>query len=224
MSMYYSVTAEVQELTPEFSHVPIQKQAELNEKQQELKRFNPNDWSVDDFEIGKPIGRGKFGHVYLAREKKSKYLVALKVIYKHQLCKLGHEKTLEREIEIQSHLRHKNITRLFGFFWDEKKIYLVLEFATGGEVYQELLKSPNKRFSEDKAANYISQVIDALMYLHSKHVIHRDIKPENLLNCNGTIKLSDFGWSTHTPENNRNTFCGTLDYLPPEMVNRTAYN
>ena len=55
-------------------------------------------------------------------------------------------------------------------------------------------------------------------------MIHRDIKPENLLNCMGTIKLSDFGWSTHTPENNRTTFCGTLDYLAPELVSRKSYN
>lgn len=116
--------------------------------------------------------------------------------------------------------------RLYGFFWDDKKIYLILEYATGGEVYQELLKSPEKRFNESKSADYIYQVIQALKYLHSKNVIHRDIKPENLLNCMGTIKLSDFGWSTHNPTNddNRKTFCGTLDYLPPEMVGNKNYD
>ena len=59
---------------------------------------------------------------------------------------------------------------------------------------------------------------EALFYLHSKHVIHRDIKPENLLNSSGTIKIADFGWSIHAPTNKRQTLCGTLDYLPPEMV------
>ena len=69
-------------------------------------------------------------------------------------------------------------------------------------------------------------MILALKYLHSKNVIHRDIKPENLLNCMGTIKLSDFGWSTHNPSDNdnRKTFCGTLDYLPPEMVANQNYD
>lgn len=86
------------------------------------------------------------------------------------------------------------------------------------------MNSPNRRFDEAKAADYISQTIEALMYLHSKKVIHRDIKPENLLNCNGTIKLSDFGWSTHSPDDKRKTMCGTLDYLPPEMVHRQSYN
>ena len=63
-----------------------------------------------------------------------------------------------------------------------------------------------------------------MKYLHSKKVIHRDIKPENLLNCQGTIKLSDFGWSTHSPDDRRRTMCGTLDYLPPEMVNSQKYD
>ena len=129
------------------------------------------------------MGRGKFGHVYLAREKSTKFIVALKVLIKRQLVKNKVENQLRREIEIQSHLRHDNICRLYGFFWDEKKIYLVLEFAVGGELFKELQQSPNGRFSEDKSTNYIWQVIQAMKYLHSKQVIHRDIKPENLLNC-----------------------------------------
>ena len=119
-------------------------------------------------------------------------------------------------------MRHNNICRLYGFFWDEKKIYLILEYATGGEVYQELVNE--RKFGEEKSAEYIYQTIQALKYLHSKQVIHRDIKPENLLNCGGTIKLSDFGWSTHSPDDRRNTMCGTLDYLPPEMVQKNRYD
>ena len=64
----------------------------------------------------------------------------------------------------------------------------------------------------------------ALKYLHNKHVIHRDIKPENLLNCLGTLKISDFGWSIHAPSSKRKTFCGTLDYLPPEIIENRAYS
>ena len=100
--------------------------------------------------MGKPLGRGKFGHVYLAREKKSKFIVALKIMYKSQLIKGNVQHQLRREIEIQSHLRHDNILKLFGFFDDEKHIYLILEYAAKGELYKELQKQG--RFDETKSA------------------------------------------------------------------------
>lgn len=174
-------------------------------------------WCLDDFEIGKPLGRGKFGSVYLAREKATKYIVAVKVLQKSQLEKAGVEHQLRREIEIQSHLRHKHILRMYGYFWDAKRIYLILEFSPGGELYKKL--TSKGRFSEAKSARYIADLSRALHYCHKKHVIHRDIKPENLLiGAQGEIKIADFGWSVHAPSSRRNTLCGTLDYLPPEMV------
>merc|ERR1711865_734698 len=174
-------------------------------------------WSLADFDIGKPLGRGKFGNVYLAREKKSKYIVALKVLFKSQLQKAGVEHQLRREIEIQSHLRHANILRLYGYFYDATRVYLILEFAAKGELYKQLQKV--SRFAEDRGSNYILQIAKALRYCHQKHVIHRDIKPENLLlGIKGDVKIADFGWSVHAPTSRRTTLCGTLDYLPPEMV------
>jgi aurora kinase len=89
------------------------------------------------------------------------------------------EHQLRREIEIQSHLRHVNILRLYGYFFDNKRIYLILEFAVQGELYKMLTKAT--RFDERTAAKYTLQLAQALDYCHSKHVIHRDIKPENLL-------------------------------------------
>lgn len=97
-------------------------------------------WELTDFDIGKPLGRGKFGNVYLAREKKSHYIVALKVLFKSQLAKAGVEHQLRREIEIQSHLRHTNILRLYGYFYDQSRVYLILEFAQRGELYKDLQK------------------------------------------------------------------------------------
>ncbi|GJP42793.1 hypothetical protein CLOM_g2324 [Closterium sp. NIES-68] len=180
-------------------------------------------WSLEDFDIGRPLGRGKFGSVYLAREKKSKFIVALKVLFKNQLQESQVEHQLRREIEIQSHLRHPHILRLFGFFYDEKRVYLILEFAAGGELYRELQKS--QQFSEQRAATYILSLAEALIYCHSKHVIHRDIKPENLLiGSDGEVKIADFGWSVHAPNSRRQTLCGTLDYLPPEMVEGASHD
>ncbi|CAF0724373.1 unnamed protein product [Brachionus calyciflorus] len=174
-------------------------------------------WCLNDFEIGKPLGKGKFGNVYLAREKKSLYIVALKVIFKHQVQKAGCEHQLRREIEIQSHLRHPNILRLYGYFYDDSRVYMILEYAPKGELYN-LLKSVGK-FDDEQAATYIHQLADALSYCHSKKVIHRDIKPENLLlGIYGDLKIADFGWSVHAPSSRRTTICGTLDYLPPEMI------
>ncbi|GIL80494.1 hypothetical protein Vretimale_16076 [Volvox reticuliferus] len=174
-------------------------------------------WTINDFEIGKPLGKGKFGNVYLAREKQSKFVVALKVLFKSQLQHSNVEHQLRREIEIQAHLRHPNILRLYGFFYDKEKVYLILEYAARGELYKELVASSH--FDERTSASYILSLARALHYCHTKHVIHRDIKPENLLvGLNGELKISDFGWSVHAPSNRRKTLCGTLDYLPPEMV------
>lgn len=97
-------------------------------------------WQLGDFDIGKPLGRGKFGNVYCAREKKSKYIIALKVLFKNQLSNSNVEHQLRREIEIQSHLRHPNILRLYGYFYDDTRIYLILEYAAGGELYKLLQK------------------------------------------------------------------------------------
>ncbi|ORY77263.1 kinase-like domain-containing protein [Leucosporidium creatinivorum] len=175
-------------------------------------------FSLASFEIGRPLGKGKFGRVYMARTKtEPKYIVALKCLHKEELVKAKVEKQLRREIEIQSHLAHPNILRLHGYFHDEKRIFLMLEFAGKGELYKQLHKCHH--FSEKRSSRYIAQMTDALAYLHRKHVIHRDIKPENLLlGIDGELKIGDFGWSVHAPGNRRTTLCGTLDYLPPEMV------
>ncbi|XP_020822492.1 aurora kinase B isoform X1 [Phascolarctos cinereus] len=172
---------------------------------------------IDDFEIGRPLGKGKFGNVYLAREKNSQFIVALKVLFKSQMEKEGVEHQLRREIEIQSHLRHPNILRLYNYFHDRSRVYLILEYAPRGELYKELQKSHT--FDQQRTATIIEELADALIYCHGKKVIHRDIKPENLLmGLRGELKIADFGWSVHAPSLRRKTMCGTLDYLPPEMI------
>ncbi|CAL8100943.1 unnamed protein product [Orchesella dallaii] len=182
-------------------------------------------WTLNDFEIGRPLGKGKFGNVYLAREKKSRYIIALKVLFKKELQRANVEHQLRREIEIQTHLRHRNILRMFGYFHDESRVYLILEYAPGGELYKLLTSQPHKHFTEEASANYIFQLASALSYCHSKNVLHRDIKPENILiGTDGEIKIGDFGWSVHAPSSKRETVCGTLDYLPPEMVEGRAHD
>mmetsp|Transcript_26344 Transcript_26344/g.49207 ORF Transcript_26344/g.49207 Transcript_26344/m.49207 type:complete len:152 (-) Transcript_26344:372-827(-) len=134
------------------------------------------------------------------------------------LAKTNVEHQLRREIEIQANLRHRNILKLYGYFHDKRKVYLMLEYAAGGEVFAQL--AAEGHFTEEKTARYISAIAGALDYCHSKNVIHRDIKPENLLlGTDGNIKIADFGWSVHSKgDSKRQTLCGTLDYLPPEMI------
>lgn len=182
-----------------------------------IEQPQPKNFHLGMFEIGKPLGKGKFGRVYLAKERSTGFVCALKVLHKSELQQGKVEKQVRREIEIHSHLRHPNILRFYGHFHDSKRVFLILEFAGKGELYKHLRKE--NRFPEWKAAQYIAQMAAALKYLHKKHVMHRDIKPENILvGIHGEIKISDFGWSVHAPNNRRNTMCGTLDYLPPEMI------
>ncbi|KAK2589491.1 spindle assembly checkpoint kinase [Conoideocrella luteorostrata] len=187
-------------------------------KQPAVKQFH-----LGMFEIGRSLGKGKFGRVYLARERQNGFICALKVLYKTEIQQGRIERQVQREVEIQSHVRHPNILQLYGHFHDRKRIFLILEFAGKGELYKHLRRA--NRFPDRKAAQYIAQMASAPRYLHRKHIIHRDIKPENILvGMYGEIKMSDFGWSVHAPGGRRLTKCGTLDYLPLEMIDPKKYD
>lgn len=181
---------------------------------------------LSDFEIGKVLGKGKLGKVYCVKHKASGLICAIKVMSKEDLKTLKLEKNFEREIEVQRDLHHPYISRLYNFFHDDTNVYLILEYAIHGELYQLLRK--HRRFDDITASKYIYQVSRALAYLHSQGIIHRDIKPENiLLASNDTVKLSDFGWSVKSllkAQDRRLTICGTLDYLPPEMVESKGHD
>lgn len=223
-----SIVANSNKETPDGGQPDVQKPTENGQPQPDGQRPTENgqpqpeekkEWQLSDFDIGRPLGRGKFGNVYLARERKAKFVVALKVMFKKQIQANKVEHQVRREIEIQSHLRHPNILRLYGYFHDAIRIYLILEYAPKGALYKELQSQPNKRFDEKRTAGYIMSLADALSYLHERSVIHRDIKPENLLlGHNGELKIADFGWSVHEPNSARTTLCGTVDYLPPEST------
>ncbi|XP_074594070.1 aurora kinase C-like [Brevipalpus obovatus] len=181
------------------------------------------EWTRNDFHIGLSLGKGRFGDVYLSREIKSNYVVAIKVLSKSEIIRRNLLHQLRREIEIQAHLRHENILRLFGYFHDASDVCLVLEYAPNGQLYKVLEKKG--RFDNETAAVYIYQVVDALKYCHARHIIHRDIKPENILiGYHGKLKIADFGSTVYSPSTRRRTLLGSLDYLPPEIVSHQPYD
>jgi len=181
---------------------------------------------MNDFDIGRHIDSGKFGRVYLVRCRRTQMLCAMKSLSKRKAVEQRVERQVEREVNIHYNLRHANILRLFCYFYDRKKIYLVLEYAAKGNLYKHMRHQQPPRFREPVAAYYMSQICRAVQYLHKQCVIHRDIKPENmLLTLDNVVKLADFGWSVHCPQSSRReTFCGTLDYIAPEVVDSEEYD
>lgn len=188
-------------------------------------------FTMDDFSFSKePLGRGKFGVVYKVREKASRKLVVLKVIEKRAVLEEDVISQLRREVEVHCRLIHPNIIRMYAYFHDVDRAYIVLEHANGGTLYERLSRLPDKRLPEAIAASYVRQLCEALRFIHGKHVIHRDIKPENILLHTPVkggpeiLKLCDFGWSVaQRVESRRITLCGTVEYLPPEVVDGAEY-
>jgi hypothetical protein len=182
-------------------------------------------WLIEDFTLGKPIGKGKFGNVYLAKQTKTKHPVALKVLFKAPMIQQKCIHNLKREVEIQCRLIHQNIVQLYGYFHDSKSVYLILEYVQNGELYKSIAKN-NGFVDEEKCISYMKDIASAVSHMHARHVIHRDLKPENvLISENGALKVADFGWAVHAPpmKSVRFTFCGTPEYLAPEMISQTGH-
>lgn len=179
------------------------------------------EWSMSDFKIGKPLGCGRFGKVYLAKEIRTsfQYLIALKIQQKKMLIESETMINFKREYDIQIKLKHPNIICLYGFFHDEQCIHLLLEYAPNGDLYKKIADGP---MADGLAATYIYQITRGLEFIHSKCIIHRDIKPENILiGYWGEAKIADFGWANFSNELSKKeekSLCGTIDYLSPEMI------
>ena len=173
----------------------------------------------------KQLGTGSFGRVFLVSHNETKELFALKTIEKRKIMTTyGKLDIIYSEINIHSKLSHQNIIKLYNMYEDDETINIIMENAPNGNLYQ-LIKKEKNGFSESKAFDYFIQVINAVYYLHSNHIIHRDIKPENLLLCeDNKLKLCDFGWAKELSLENRSTFCGTMEYMAPEIVGSENYD
>ena len=170
------------------------------------------------------LGVGAFAHVYLVTHKYTKKKYALKIINKHKLIQAyGDCNLIYNEIEIHSKLNHRNIIRLYNKQETEDEIQILLEYAEKGNLFNLIQKSNG--LDEFQAYQYFIQTVNAVHFLHQNNIIHRDIKPENiLLGENGLVKLCDFGWAKELTINKRSTFCGTMEYMAPEIVESEKYD
>ena len=173
----------------------------------------------------KQLGSGSFGRVYLVEHNDTKKLFALKVVDKRKLMvSYGKLDIIYNEINIHSKLAHENIIKLYNIHEDNENIDIIMEYAENGNLY-ELISNEKGGLSESKAFDYFIQVVNAVYYLHNNNIIHRDIKPENILIGNDNkIKLCDFGWAKELTLENRSTFCGTVEYMAPEIVGSENYD
>ncbi|KAJ0101280.1 hypothetical protein Patl1_06742 [Pistacia atlantica] len=180
----------------------------------------------EKFEVGRLLGQGNFGKVYYGRNLNTGQSVAIKAIDKEKVLKVGMIEQTKREVSIMKLVQHPNVMQLYEVMASKTKIYFVMEYAKGGELFSKVAKG---RLREDKARNYFQQLISSVDFCHSRGVYHRDLKPENLLlDDNGILKVSDFGLSALAESKRQDgllhTTCGTPAYVAPEVICRKGYD
>jgi len=185
----------------------------------------PEKVTFEDFETLKVIGRGGFGRVLLVRKLDTKKVYAMKVLKKAAIAARGEVEHTRTEQSVLSKLDCPFLARLHWSFQTEDSLYFIMDFINGGELFHHLSKE--KCFPEDRARFYAAQIIAGMEYLHSHGIIYRDLKPENILLSNkGNVVMTDFGLSKEglTASDSRTaTFCGTPEYLAPEIIKGDEY-
>lgn len=180
---------------------------------------------LDDFILLKVIGKGSFGKVMQVRMKTDGKIYAMKVLKKENIIKRNQVEHTRTERQVLGYIRHPFIVGLNYAFQTKEKLYFVLDYCAGGELFFHLGKLG--KFPEHRACCYAAQITLALQYIHELDVIYRDLKPENvLLNDKGNVMLTDFGLSKegiHSNFSGAHSFCGTPEYLAPEILNRAGH-
>ncbi|SCU91871.1 LAFA_0F06370g1_1 [Lachancea sp. 'fantastica'] len=184
------------------------------------KSTKKRQYGPQDFEVLRLLGKGTFGQVYQVRKKDTKRIYAMKVLSKKVIVKKNEIAHTIGERNILVHTASKLCPFIVGLkfsFQTLSDLYLVTDYMSGGELFWHLQKEG--RFTEDRAKFYIAELVLALEYLHENDIVYRDLKPENiLLDANGNIALCDFGLSKADLKDRTNTFCGTTEYLAPELL------
>lgn len=183
---------------------------------------------VGKYELGRTIGEGTFAKVRFARDSQTGDPVAIKILDKEKVLKHKMAEQIRREIATMKRIKHPNVIRLYEVMGSKTKIYIVMEYVTGGELFDRIVH--HGRMMEDEARKYFQQLINAVDYCHSRGVYHRDLKPENLLlDGGGNLKVSDFGLSAISQQQVQgdgllHTTCGTPNYVAPEVLNDRGYD
>jgi len=171
----------------------------------------------DDFELLTVIGKGSFGKVMQVRKKDDGKIYAMKVLRKDTIIARKQVAHTKAEKNILMKIQHPFIVNLNYAFQTKDKLYMILDYINGGELFFHLKKEG--RFAESRVKLYAAEIVCALAHLHSLDIVYRDLKPENiLLDSEGHICITDFGLSKKLePEGGTHTFCGTPEYLAPEV-------
>lgn len=177
---------------------------------------------TDYYKVGKTLGEGAYGKVYQVQHRTTGLIRAMKAIKKKSVLKEEQEK-LFSEVSILKDLDHPNIVKLYELYQDEGYYYLITEFCTGGEFFDRIQAMHS--FSEKIAADYMKQILSAVVYCHDKNIVHRDLKPENLLldskSLDARLKVIDFGTSKKFVSGTKmNQKFGTAYYIAPEVLNK----
>lgn len=179
---------------------------------------------LEDFICKKILGKGSFGKVFLVEKKDDHKLYAMKSLRKDVILENDQVESTKLEKEILLKANHPFFVKMAYIFQTDQKIYFVMNFIRGGELFTHLQNE--KRFKEERAKFYAAQIISAIGYLHKKKIIYRDIKPENILmGEDGYLYLADFGLAKEmTNRDFTSSFCGTPEYLAPEIIQNKGHN
>uniref|UniRef100_A0A669QJC9 Serine/threonine-protein kinase PLK4 n=1 Tax=Phasianus colchicus TaxID=9054 RepID=A0A669QJC9_PHACC len=181
--------------------------------------------TIEDFKVGNLLGKGSFAGVYRAVSLKTGLEVAIKMIDKKAMHKVGMVQRVQNEVKIHCQLKHPSILELYNYFEDSNYVYLILEMCHNGEMSR-YIKNRKKPFSEDEARHFLHQIITGMLYLHSHGILHRDLTLSNLLlTSNMNVKIADFGLATQLkmPHEKHYTMCGTPNYISPEIATRSPH-
>eukprot|EP00808_Paulinella_micropora_P020544 g36056.t1 len=177
---------------------------------------------MEDLKVVGTLGKGSFGHVQLCEHKVTKKTYALKSVWKAQVVQTGQQGHIMSEKRVMEIMDHPFIIKLYGTFKDKDKLYFLLEPSLGGELFSVLQE--RTLFDEPTARFFASCVVSAFAYMHDRSIIYRDLKPENLLlDKQGFLKITDFGFAKDISAGRTWTLCGTPDYLAPEIVSGKDY-